>query len=54
LLRQAGDFDRLDFIARKHLRGVAGIPDIDTERPQPFCAATRFAPLTSASNRSIS
>ena len=38
-LRQAGDFDRLDFIARKHLGGVAGIPDIDAERPEPFCAA---------------
>src|ERR1035437_1322064 len=38
-LRQAGDFDRLHFIARKHFGGIAGISDIDAEWPQPFCAA---------------
>ena len=38
-LHEAGDFDRLDFIARKHFGGIAGIPDIDAEWPQPFCAA---------------
>ena len=38
LLREAGDFDRLDFIARKHFGGIAGIPDIDAEWPQPECS----------------
>jgi len=35
----SGRFRSPDFIARKHLGGVAGIPDIDAEWPQPFCAA---------------
>ena len=39
MLREAGDFDRLDFIAWKHFGGIAGIPDIDAGWPQPFCTA---------------
>ena len=46
MLREAGDFDRLDFIARKHFGGIAGIPDIDAEWPQPFCAGQGVRRLT--------
>jgi hypothetical protein len=53
-LRQAGDLDRLDFIARKHFGGIAGIPDVGYFAPLKASAAPRFALLTSASNRSIS
>ena len=36
-LREAGDLDRPDLIAREHFGGIAGIPDVHGEWPEPFC-----------------
>jgi hypothetical protein len=36
-LREAGDRDGPDLIAREHFGGIAGIPDINGEWPKPFC-----------------
>jgi hypothetical protein len=58
-LCEEGDLDRPDLIIRDHLGGIAGIPEINGEETQPFCAAqsllaSGFTLLTRASNRSIS
>ena len=36
-LREAGDLDRSDLIAREHFGGIAGVPDIHGEWTKPFC-----------------
>ncbi len=36
-LREAGDLDGPDLIAREHFGSIAGIPDIHGEWPKPFC-----------------
>ena len=59
-LCEARDLDRPNLIAREHFGGIAGIPEINGEWTKPFCEAQSVrrlgirAPLTSASNRSIS
>ena len=38
-LCEAGDLDRLNLVAWKHLGGIAGVPDINGEGSKPLCAA---------------